>query len=116
VIVVAGNHGKELSGDLYVYSKAKGRYPIRLCTEPELVELDEFALAVFPYPRKAELAGSNTEGGLQSAFIEQLATSTGNSRDQISIGCSSGTSAYQAPGSAADSRWPAGVPSIHSIP
>ncbi len=40
VILVAGNHGKELDGDLYVFSRAKGKYPVRLCTEPELVELD----------------------------------------------------------------------------
>jgi hypothetical protein len=34
VIVTAGNHGRELSGDLYVYSRAKGKNPIMLCTEP----------------------------------------------------------------------------------
>ena len=37
VIVTAGNHGRELTGDLYVYSKAKGKHSIQLCTEPELV-------------------------------------------------------------------------------
>ena len=73
VIVTAGNHGRELSGDLYVYSRAKGRHPIQLCTEPELVEVGEFAVAVFPYPRKAELMGTSGEAGLQAAFAAQIA-------------------------------------------
>src|SRR6266545_2611168 len=73
VIVTAGNHGRELSGDLYVYSRAKGRHPIQLCTEPELVEVGEFAVAVFPYPRKAELMGTSGEAGFQAAFGEQIA-------------------------------------------
>jgi DNA repair exonuclease SbcCD nuclease subunit len=72
VIVTAGNHGRELSGDLYVYSRAKGKHPIRLCTEPELVEVGDFAVAVFPYPRKAELMGAAGETDLQGAFIEQI--------------------------------------------
>jgi DNA repair exonuclease SbcCD nuclease subunit len=73
VIVTAGNHGRELTGDLYVYSRAKGRHAIQLCTEPELVEVGEFAVAVFPYPRKAELMGTTGEAGFQAAFAEQIA-------------------------------------------
>ncbi len=72
VIVTAGNHGRELSGDLYVYSRAKGKHPIRLCTEPELVEVGDFAVAVFPYPRKAEVVGTTGEAGFQRAFVEQI--------------------------------------------
>jgi len=73
VIVTAGNHGRELTGDLYVYSRAKGKHAIRLCTEPELVEVGEFAVAVFPYPRKAEMMGTPGEAGFQEAFAEQIA-------------------------------------------
>jgi hypothetical protein len=39
VILVAGNHGAELEGDLYVSGRAKGKHPIYLCTEPEFIEL-----------------------------------------------------------------------------
>ncbi|MHB8655581.1 MAG: metallophosphoesterase family protein [Terriglobia bacterium] len=72
VILAAGNHGKELEGDLYVFSKAKGKHPLVLCTEPELVEFDQIAVAVFPYPRKAELAGVPEAATLQQTFVEQL--------------------------------------------
>ena len=72
VIVVAGNHGAELNHDLYVYSRAKSRYQIYLCEEPEFIELDGAAIAVFPYPRKAEFAGTPEEWSLQTAFLEQL--------------------------------------------
>jgi DNA repair exonuclease SbcCD nuclease subunit len=58
VILVAGNHGAELEGDLYVFGRAKGKHTIYLCTEPEFIELDEAAVAVFPYPRKAVTAGN----------------------------------------------------------
>ena len=40
VLLTAGNHGAELTGDLYVYAKAKGKFPVYLCTEPEFIELD----------------------------------------------------------------------------
>jgi DNA repair exonuclease SbcCD nuclease subunit len=73
VILVAGNHGKELDGDLYVFSKAKGKHPLFLCTEPELVELDHVAVAVFPYPRKADLVGAPEAATLQQTFVDQLA-------------------------------------------
>lgn len=74
VIVAAGNHGRELTGDLYVYSRAKGRHPIQLCTEPELVEVGDFAVAVFPYPRKADvMMGTPGEADLRAAFAEQIA-------------------------------------------
>jgi DNA repair exonuclease SbcCD nuclease subunit len=72
VVLVAGNHGAELSGDLYVYAKAKGKFPVYLCTEPEFIELDRLAIAVFPYPRKAEYVGTPEEARLQGAFVEQL--------------------------------------------
>src|SRR5579864_4917650 len=72
VVLVAGNHGAELSGDLYAYAKAKGTFPVYLCTEPEFIELDRVAIAVFPYPRKAEFVGTPEESGLQTAFTEQL--------------------------------------------
>ena len=50
VVLVAGNHGAELDHDLYVLGKAKGAHPIFLCTNPEFIELDDVAIAVFPYP------------------------------------------------------------------
>ena len=70
VILVAGNHGRELEGDLYVYARARGKHDIYLCTEPEFIELGGAALAVFPYPRKAEMVGD--EQTLQEAFIRQI--------------------------------------------
>jgi DNA repair exonuclease SbcCD nuclease subunit len=70
VILVAGNHGAELEGDLYVFSRAKGKHPIYLCTEPEFIELGEAAVAVFPYPRKAVMAGN--EHSLGETFARQL--------------------------------------------
>jgi DNA repair exonuclease SbcCD nuclease subunit len=70
VILVAGNHGAELEGDLYVFGRAKGKHPIYLCTEPEFIELGEAAVAVFPYPRKAEKAGN--EHSLGETFARQL--------------------------------------------
>jgi DNA repair exonuclease SbcCD nuclease subunit len=70
VILVAGNHGAELEGDLYVFGRAKGKHPIHLCTEPEFIELGEAAVAVFPYPRKAAMAGN--EHSLGEAFTRQL--------------------------------------------
>jgi DNA repair exonuclease SbcCD nuclease subunit len=73
VIVTAGNHGRELTGDLYVYSRAKAKHPVRLCTEPEMIEVGDFAVAVFPYPRKAELVDTAGKAGLQCAFTEQMA-------------------------------------------
>ncbi len=72
VIIVAGNHGGELERDLYVYSRAKTRCPIFLCEEPEFIELDQTAIAVFPYPRKAEFASTAGESSLTAAFIEQI--------------------------------------------
>jgi len=72
VVLTAGNHGAELNGDLYVYAKARSKFPIYLCTEPEFIDLDHVAVAVFPYPRKAEFVGTPEETGLQQAFVEQL--------------------------------------------
>ena len=70
VILVAGNHGAELEGDLYVFGRTKGKHPIYLCTEPEFIELGAAAVAVFPYPRKAVMAGN--EHSLGEAFAQQL--------------------------------------------
>jgi DNA repair exonuclease SbcCD nuclease subunit len=70
VILVAGNHGAELEGDLYVFGRAKGKHPICLCTEPQYIELGEAAIAVFPYPRKAEIASN--EHSLGETFARQL--------------------------------------------
>jgi DNA repair exonuclease SbcCD nuclease subunit len=70
VILVAGNHGAELEGDLYVFGRAKGKHPIYLCTDPQFIELGEAAIAVFPYPRKAEMAGN--EHSLGETFAQQL--------------------------------------------
>ena len=49
VILVAGNHGKELDGDLHVLARAKATHPIYLCTKPDFIELGEADVAVFPY-------------------------------------------------------------------
>lgn len=70
VILIAGNHGAELEGDLYVFGRARGKYQIYLCTEPEFIELDEASVAVFPYPRKAGMSGN--EHSLGEAFAQQL--------------------------------------------
>jgi len=70
VILVAGNHGKELDGDLHVLARAKAAHSIYLCTEPQFIELGEAVVAVFPYPRKAEMAGN--EQNLGDAFARQL--------------------------------------------
>src|SRR5271157_2988941 len=70
VILVAGNHGAELEGDLYVFARARGKHPVYLCTEPEFIELGEAAVAVFPYPRKAEMVGD--EENLREAFAREL--------------------------------------------
>ena len=72
VLLVAGNHGAELDDDLYVLAKAKATHPIFLCTEPEFIELDNVAIAVFPYPRKAEFAAAAEENKLTEAFVGQL--------------------------------------------
>src|SRR5207245_10583406 len=65
VVLVAGNHGREPEGDLYVYARARGKHDIYLCTEPEFMQLSGTALPGFPYPRRAEIVGD--EGSLQQA-------------------------------------------------
>jgi DNA repair exonuclease SbcCD nuclease subunit len=72
VLLIAGNHGKELENDLYPLAKVKGNHRVFLCTEPEFIELDGAAIAVFPYPRKEEFAGVGESGSLAHAFIETL--------------------------------------------
>jgi DNA repair exonuclease SbcCD nuclease subunit len=70
VILVAGNHGAELEGDLYVFARARGKHPIHLCIEPGIVEVDDAVIAVLPYPRKAETVGS--QQNLHENFARQL--------------------------------------------
>jgi DNA repair exonuclease SbcCD nuclease subunit len=70
VILVAGNHGKELDGDLHVLARAKAAHSIYLCTEPDTIEIGEAVVAVFPYPHKAEMAGN--EQNLGETFARQL--------------------------------------------
>ena len=72
VIEVAGNHGAELDNDLYVYSRAKSKYGTQLCEEPEFIELDQVAIAVFLYPRKEQFAGTSEGSSLTDAFVKQL--------------------------------------------
>jgi len=72
VLLVAGNHGAELNDDLYVLAKAKGTHPVLLFTKPEFIELDDVAIAVFPYPRKAEFVGNSEDCKLSEAFVGQL--------------------------------------------
>jgi exonuclease SbcD len=70
VILVAGNHGAELEGDLYVFARVRGKHPIYLCTDPDFIELGQAAVAVFPYSRKAAMAGDDQN--LREAFARQL--------------------------------------------
>ncbi|HEX5482043.1 MAG TPA: metallophosphoesterase [Terriglobia bacterium] len=72
VLLIAGNHGKELEDDLYPLAKIKGKNPVFLATEPDFIDLDGAAIAVFPYPRKAEFVSEASEGSLAEAFTRQL--------------------------------------------
>jgi len=72
VVLVAGNHGKELDGDLHVFARARAKHAIYLSTEPEFIELGNLAVATFPYPRKADWVGTPQEQGMQDAFVAQL--------------------------------------------
>jgi predicted MPP superfamily phosphohydrolase len=72
VILVAGNHGKELDGDLHVFVRAKASHLVYLCTEPEFIQLERVVVAVFPYPRKAEFIGTSDEHDLRATFAERL--------------------------------------------
>lgn len=72
VLIVSGNHGKESDGDLYALAKAKSKHSICLSTEPELIEFDHVAVAIFPYPRKADWVGTSQEENMQEAFVEQM--------------------------------------------
>ncbi len=62
----------QYEGYSYVLAKAKGTHHIFLCTEPDFIELDGIAIAVFPYPRKAGFAGSPEESKLSDAFVSRL--------------------------------------------
>ena len=72
VLLVAGNHGRESEGDLYALAKARGQHRIHLSTEPDFVEFDRAAVAVFPYPPKAEVLRASEASSLQDAFVNQL--------------------------------------------
>lgn len=75
VLLIAGNHGKELEDDLYPLAKVKGKNPVFLSTEPAFINLDGAAIAVFPYPHKTEFvseASGASEGSLAEAFARQL--------------------------------------------
>ena len=54
----------------HVLSRAKAAHPIYLCAEPDMIEIGEAAIAVFPYPRKGETAGD--EHSLGENFARQL--------------------------------------------
>ena len=62
----------QYAGYSHVFVRAKASHGIYLCTEPEFIECAGAAVAIFPYPRKAELIGSGNEHNLQEAFVEQL--------------------------------------------
>jgi DNA repair exonuclease SbcCD nuclease subunit len=70
VILVAGNHGAELEGDLYVFVRVRGKHQVYLCTDPDFIELGDAAVTVFPYPRKAAMAGDDQN--LREAFARRL--------------------------------------------
>ena len=114
VILVAGNHGAELEGDLYVFARAKGKHPIYLWTEPQFIELGHASVAVFPYPRKAEMSGN--EQNLGEAFALQLGkfNCRFEQRPGMPQAVLCGISAWPVPGRAVVSRWSDGVRSIPS--
>jgi DNA repair exonuclease SbcCD nuclease subunit len=72
VLLIAGNHGKELEDDLYPLSKVKGKHLVFLCTEPAFIDLEHAAVAVYPYPRKAEFVGQAEEETPSQVFVQQL--------------------------------------------
>lgn len=72
VLLVARNHRKGQERDLYPLFRVKGRHSILLCTEPEFIELDQAAIAVFPYPREADFVSGNSSAGLAEAFGAKL--------------------------------------------
>ncbi len=39
VLLIAGNHGKELENDLYPLAKVRGKHPVVLCTDPDFIEV-----------------------------------------------------------------------------
>jgi DNA repair exonuclease SbcCD nuclease subunit len=72
VLLIAGNHGKELEDDLWPLFRVKGEKPVLLCTQPEFIEWDGVAIAVFPYPHKAEFVGGPENSRIEQAFSAQL--------------------------------------------
>ncbi len=71
-LLIAGNHGKELEDDLWPLFKVKGRHQVFLCTEPGFIDLDQVAIAVFPYPRKEEFVGAAEDRSFAQAFQEKI--------------------------------------------
>lgn len=68
VLLIAGNHGKEQEGDLYALANLRAPHPIFLCVDPDFIDLGEAAIAVFPYPRKAEFVNGGVEASLVQKF------------------------------------------------
>ena len=59
VILVAGNHGKELDGDLLRLFESQGEAtPSFFVQSRSSLSLTRLQLPCFPYPRKAEMAGA----------------------------------------------------------
>ncbi len=98
VILVAGNHGAELEGDLYVFARARGKHPIHLCTEPEFIELGEASVAVFPYPHKAAMAGNDQNLDEAFAPCKSMSSTSASRSDLDATTSSSGISGWPAPG------------------
>lgn len=72
VLLVAGNHGKELQEDLYPLSKLRGKHSIVLAEAPDFIDIDGAAVAVFPYPRKEMIVNGNAGVSLAQAFAAKL--------------------------------------------
>lgn len=72
VLLIAGNHGKELENDLYPLAKVRGKHPVFLCTDPDFIELDHVSIAVIPYPRKQEFVCAPEDGSFAKTFQAQL--------------------------------------------
>jgi DNA repair exonuclease SbcCD nuclease subunit len=72
VLLIGGNHGKELENDLYPLAKVRGKHSVFLCTDPDFIELDHVSIAVFPYPPKEEFVGAGEDGSFARAFQAKL--------------------------------------------
>jgi len=72
VVVIEGNH--EYPGDLEIYGRLAGRYPIHAVTQPDVLELDTAAGPVrvycLPYPSKRWLVGAGSGGAVADQKVE----------------------------------------------